>query len=270
MPRIIGIGQSHLISVNHAADDWLEREPDRFEYVPICFVWPQFHPPFTNQNGTSIPNPAWVDVLRRHAGESGTQVLLTVPGAEWWHWSLTPGPTPFDFIDRLVDDDAPLQGSLVPYDLFMRRARDAFRYIPRIIDVVREVSDFPVSLSPPPPPMRRIDIMFAEYAAGKAEPGQPPKRLPPMLRELIPTFDQYGFRPDAFRMKVWRVCMRAVQDICAEHDVTYLPPPPQAVDADGFLLPSMVSDFVHANRAWAKLQLERLLAVSRQPHEVLS
>jgi len=63
--------------------------------------------------------------------------------------------------------------------------------------------------------------------------------------------------------------MRAVEEICAEAGITYLAPPATAVDADGFLNTEMAADLVHANRHRACLQLNRLLANTRQPQGVM-
>lgn len=270
MPRIIGIGQSHVIAFNQAAEDLSGRDADRLDYVPICFAHADYHPPFITRDGTTIPNDAWVAMVRRFAGEPDTHVVLVLPGAEWWHWSLTPGPEPFDFIDPLVDDPTALHGTVVPYDLVVRKARTSFRYVAQIVEVLRGIADFPIHLSPPPPPMRRIDLMYARHANAGADPDPTVRPLQPLLRQLSPTLERYGFRSDSFRMKTWRVCMRVVQDMCAEMRVGFLPPPPDGVDADGFLLPEMISDFVHANRKWGALQLERLLTILHPPQGALA
>lgn len=270
MPRIIGIGQSHVIAFNQAADHLSGHDADRLEYIPICFAHAEYHPPFVMRDGASVPNDAWVATLRRFAGDTDTHVVLVLPGAEWWHWSLTPGPEPFDFVDPLADDPTPLQGVVVPYDLVTRKARTSFRYISQVVDVVRGIADFPIHLSPPPPPMRRIDLMYDRHANPGPDPDPSIRPLQPLLRKLAPTLERYGFRSDSFRMKTWRVCMRVVQDMCEEMQVRFLSPPPGGVDADGFLLPAMISDFVHANGKWGALQLEHLLTVVHAPQGALS
>lgn len=265
MRRIIGIGHSHLVCFDDAAADLAKADPDLLQYTSICFVRREFHPPFVVQDGAHVANKVWLDVVRQYADEPGTEVVLAVPGAEWWYWSLTPGPSPFDFVDPLHDDGVPLIGQVIPYDLFMNKARLALRYVRFIADAVRSVAPLPLSLSPPPPPTRDVEAMFTQTVAGVGAPGRRHQGLVHVVKGLAPTIEQYGFSPASFRLKVWRASMRAVEEICEEAGITYLAPPAAALDADGFLKTEMVSDLVHANRHWAHLQLNRMLANSRQP-----
>lgn len=271
LPRIIGIGHSHLICFDDAADDLLKASPNRFDYVPICFVRREYHPPFELRDGTHVANPVWVDAVAQQSRAPDVSVLLAVPGAEWWYWSLTPGPDPFDFVDPADDDKDPLSGQVVSYDLVLAKARAAFHYVRRIADAVRGVCDAPLFLSPPPPPMRDVASLFRQHMQGVPGAGQSRHGgLRHVLNQLAPTIEQYGFRADSFRMKSWRVAMRAVREICDDANITYLAPPDGGVDAGGFLRPDMIADLVHANRAWGRLQLERLLSSSRQPQGALT
>lgn len=265
MRRIIGIGHSHLVCFDDAAEDLTKADPDVMQYTSICFVRREFHPPFVMQDKVHVPNKVWLDAVRQYADEQGAEVLLAVPGAEWWYWSLTPGPSPFDFVDPLHDDGQPLVGQVVSYDLIMKKARLTMRYVRGIAEAVRGLGTFPISLSPPPPPTRDVETMFTQVARGAGAPGGRHQGLVKVAQGLVPTIDQYGFSPASFRLKVWRATMRAVEEICADVGIAYLAPPTAAVDADGFLKPEMVADLVHANRHWAHLQLNRMLANSRQP-----
>lgn len=265
MRRIIGIGHSHLVCFDDAAEDLIKADPSLLQYTSICFVRREFHPPFVVLDGAHVANNLWLDVVRRHADEPDVEIVLAVPGAEWWYWSLTPGPSPFDFVDPYHDDGMPLIGQVVPYDLFMTKARQALRYVLFICDAVRGVGSLPLSLSPPPPPTRDVETMFSQVIGSAGTHGRQHKGLVHVAKGLAPTIEQYGFSPASFRLKVWRASMRAVEEICTEAGITYLGPPADGVDADGFLKTEMVSDLVHANRHWAHLQLNRVLANSRQP-----
>lgn len=269
MPRIIGIGHSHLVCFDEAAEDLLKDAPARFEYVPICFLRREYHPHLVLKDGVHWPNPVWVEALGREASGPNVSILLAMPGAEWWQWSLTPGPEPFDFIDPRADDGQPVRGQLVSYDLVLNKARTSVHYVTRIIEGIRSVTDAPIYLSPPPPPMRDIGAVFDTYLNNAQQRGQKHAGLRHVLKGLTPTIEQYGFSTEWFRLKAWRVAMHAVQEFCADTGVTYLPPPSGGVDEAGFLRPEMISDLVHANRIWAGMQLERVLMTERQPQEAL-
>jgi len=269
LPRIIGIGHSHLICFDDAAADLLKDTPNRFDYVSICFVRREYHPHLVLKDGVHSVNPVWVEALEREAKTRDVSILLAMPGAEWWYWSLTPGPEPFDFIDPTADDGQKVRGQLLSYDLVLGKARTSVQYVRRIIDGIRSVTDAPITLSPPPPPMRDIVAVYNQYLDTIGQRGQKHAGLRHVLRNLSPTIEQYGFSSEWFRLKSWRVAMRAVRELCADAGITYLPPPGDGVDEDGFLRPTMISDLVHANNAWARLQLERVLTTERKPQEAL-
>lgn len=269
MRHVVGIGASHLRSVTSAATDLLTTRPDGFSYTPICFADPEYSPPFIREGNTQIANPAWARTLRELTSRQQVQVLFHLPGAEWWHWSLTPGPCPYDFVDPYHDDGTPFCGQVIPFDLFRARARAAFRPVQMIIDTVRGVADVPMTLLPPPPPVRSLSETFARFAAGDFSQLSLGTGQRALLGRLSPTIEQYGISSSAFRLKVWRASMRVVQDICEETGVSYMAPDDGALDPDGFLRSDMVSDFVHANRAWGLLHLNRFLTRSPKNPEVI-
>ena len=261
MLHIVGIGHSHLMGFTHGARDLLATKAAMFSYKAICLADKSYSPAFITEGGQQRPNPVWVEALRAEAGYGDLHILLSLPGAEWWRWSMTLGPRPYDVVDPNHDDGMPLVGQVVPYDLFKAKARAAFQYVETIIDVVRDITSAPITLFPPPPPVRALPEMFARFAAGDfgnlhVGPGQSI-----FVQRLLPTVEQYGIAPASFRLKVWRVSMGVVQTICQEKGVAFIAPDPEALDPDGFLGPHLVSDLVHANVGWGRLHLDRLVTL---------
>lgn len=245
----------------HGASALRSVKPDTFSYTPICFVDKTYSPPFVTQDGTLLPSAAWVDALRSEVVHDDVLILLSLPGAEWWRWSLTLGPRPYDFVDPDNDDGLPLIGEVVPFDLFKAKASFTFRYIEVVIDAIRDLTSAPITLCPPPPPLRDLSQMFAELTIdddGKQKISQGRREF---FERLRPTVEQYGIATPAFRMKVWRATAQLVQDLCRARGVSFLAPDQSAVDPDGFLKPELAADFVHANAEWGRMHLDRLITL---------
>jgi hypothetical protein len=248
--HFMGIGHSHIHGFTFAGRKHASVEANKACYTPVCFLDKPFQWPVTTQGTEQVPNPAWVEALQQHLDSPGAVVFMCVQGSEWWQWSLTPGPRPFDFIDPFVDDNAPLIGELIPYDIFMAKARATFSFIGFAAGVVRSVRSVPLAQFAPPPPVRDLAPLVATRP------------------ELTKVVQDHGIAPASFRLKVWRACSRAMADVCAEHGVDFMPAPPEGIDPDGYLAPEFISDAVHGNHDWGLLQFQRVLAWSEHAREI--
>jgi hypothetical protein len=247
----VGIGHSHLASIASAYEEFEVMEPGQMLLTSVNFLLPPYFPEVEVREGVTVLNPVWVTTMRQELDDPDVIMFLCVSGSEWWRWSLTPGPQPFDFVDPLVEDGLSPIGQLVPYDLFLRKAKLTFDSIRFVTETVRKYTSAPMLQFAPPPPARNI---AAAVAAA------------PNLRHLI---EDHGVSPAHFRLKVWRACARAMGEVCAENGVDFLMPPPDALDQDGFLGPDMVHDHIHGNASWGRLQLKRLRARSRRRSRVI-
>jgi hypothetical protein len=73
-----------------------------------------------------------------------------------------------------------------------------------------------------------------------------------------------GINAPSLRLKLWQVEVLAVQRICSNWNVEFVPPPREALTEEGFLDPAYrAEDGLHANSAYGELvlrQVERLVA----------
>ncbi len=242
MRSYLGIGDSHLKSVTAAWQEYQAARPGEVKYTTISPRDKHLQPWFLKGNGADTPNPRWVSAIREAIVDSNATIMLCLASNRNWAWSLTPGPQPFDFVDPEDAGDEEPVGQLIPYDLFMRRARSEYRSIKMVTDVLRGMTDARIVHFIPPPPIRALQGMFDKR---------------PDMQHLIA---EHGLSPAPFRLKVWRACVRALRDVCAELEIEAVMPPEQALDADGYLAEEYVNDVIHGNIAWGRLHVEALLA----------
>jgi hypothetical protein len=249
--HVIGIGHSHLDCFTWAWRDFRSAFPEQDSYTPICLDQPPFRPHYTLQDETLVPNPAWIEAMRELITKPDAVVFLCLGGSEWWHWSLTPGPNPYDFVDPLEDDGADPIGKIIPYEMFMDHARAAFSGIRRDVGHIREIAPVPlVQFAPPPPPR---DLLLD-------------------VEKMINLKDwvlNYGVSPPGFRLKIWRAACRAMEEVCASVDVHFLWPSNDNLDAEGYLnVNAAQGDSFHANDKYGLSQLQRLYARCDNQQEV--
>ncbi len=242
MKHIVGIGDSHIHAVSDAIQEVLADHPGQFRYTKMCLLDAPYRPSFSDVQGVKVPNPDWVAALRA-VFDSGDDVsiFLYLGGSDYYRWSLTPGEEPFDFVEPGQEDNEPLVGDLIPYDLVKTRVHEALVYVPVVIDFLRTMTDLPLVQVCPPPPTR--DLL-------------------PHLRnvpELLTRIEQYGISPLRFRARVWRLTNQMFARICAEHNVDCLDCSPEAIMPDGALRDDLIGDGFHANVKWGHLVARRLL-----------
>jgi hypothetical protein len=237
----LGIGDSHLKSVTAAWEEYQAIHPEKVRYTSISPRDKELAPWFLKENGVHTPNPRWVSAMREAIPGSSATIMLCLASNRNWAWSLTPGPEPFDFIDPEDPRDQGLLGQLIPYDLFMRRARSEYRSIKIVTDVLRGLTDARIVHFIPPPAIRSLQGMFDNR---------------PDMKHLIA---DHGLSPAPYRLKIWRACARALTEVCVELGIEAIMPPAKALDADGYLAEEYVGDVIHGNIAWGRLHVENLM-----------
>jgi hypothetical protein len=236
----VGFGHSHTASLAWACEALEVDDPGHILHATVNFLLPPYYPEYSDQDGVRTLNPAWVQTMQEELSDPDAIIFFCVCGSEWWSWSLTPGPRPFDFVDPIADDGAPLIGEAIAYELFLRKAVATFQAIRFVTDTVRHYTQAPIVQLAPPPPGRDIEAdVLADPSFG------------PLVRE-------YGLSPPPFRLKVWRACARAMEIVCHAAGIGFLMPPTEGLDAEGYLLPAFRHDPIHGNAAWGRLQLIQL------------
>jgi hypothetical protein len=243
MMHFVGIGDSHLHAVSAAMLDLAAAHPNAVRYTPICLLDEPYRPSFTDEGGKKVPNPAMVSTLRTILdGGDEVSLFLYLGGSEYYRWSLTGGPSPFDFVDPEQDDGLPMVGEIIPYALYMAFAREKFQFLKVVADFLRTMTHLPLVQIGPPPPVRDMDSMLP--------------RWPDVLKHV----GDFGVSPRSFRVKMWNATNRAMAAECAAMDLAYLPCPPDALMPQGCLRDELVGDLMHGNKVWGQLIARRLLA----------
>jgi hypothetical protein len=87
--------------------------------------------------------------------------------------------------------------------------------------------------------------------------GEDWRRLPP---DLMPFFTdkRREISPRWLRYKMWRLHSEINRQYCASRGITFIPHPPETVDAEGFLLPRFYADPMHANEAYGACILAQM------------
>jgi hypothetical protein len=247
--HFIGIGHSHLQAVTFGWNKFMVEHPGMARYTPIQLLDAALQPSFSIQDSKWVPNPAWHDKLRANLQDDDVTVFVSFEGAQHFSWSFTPGPNPFDFVDAVHDDGAPLIGQLVPYELVMRVVRAPCQGMRKVVEAIRDVAPVPIVLLVAPPPVRDLESLIA------ANPWMR-KQLPELMRQG----DEFGVSPVGFRVKLWRVYVRVLTEIAAELGIECQIPPQTAFDEIGALRADMIHDILHGNAIWGSLMVRQLLS----------
>jgi hypothetical protein len=137
---------------------------------------------------------------------------------------------------------------IVPYDMLLETCQEELIGISRCLKDLRPVMTMPALALCPPPPTPDAEFILAHF--------------PP---EVAQSMRQRGIPPAAWRLRIWKLCVLALQAVHREHRMECLSPPPQSHDEEGFLLPSFWSDGIHANAEYGRLligQIERAVTAA--------
>jgi hypothetical protein len=118
-----------------------------------------------------------------------------------------------------------------------------------------------------------LEIMAAIRAAARGSMFH--VESPPIYRdEVVPpkapvwmSWDNPQISPAWFRYKLWQVHSGIVRAYCRESGITFIPHPPEAVDAQGFLAAGFYSFTAHVNPDYGALvlrQMQELLRAARR------
>jgi len=236
-PQILLFGDSHVYAVQRA----VERRTVKGQPVPLSA-----HRLLKTKNDVVMGDTSFEDFLKLAGAlkESDT-VISMIGGNQHAVFSTIQHPQPFSF---LLPGDKPEPGAgaigLIPYrtlaDHFDAgiRGRDG-----KSLTALREATRARVVHLQPPPPKRDNQHILLHHESNFANEG-------------ITTL---GVSPPELRLKFWRLQSVLLEALCTSLGIDVLPPPPDALDPDGFLLPEFyASDATHANPAYGELVLQQV------------
>ncbi len=240
-PRLLGFGHSHLSALEIAYGPW--RSASTAEMPTIEFVQ-MLDPRFRPVTGTAV-----ADLDAVMAG-LGAVCAAGVPdfafscfsGNDYHVLSMVQHPEPYDFV-LPGRPDLPLSpgAQIIPFQSIEATMKTALRQT--IADLARIAGSLPCRLynivSPPPIPDNAFLNQAGNAFWSKAE--------------------ALGIAPAAFRWKVWRLQSLVYEEGLAETGIATVPPPRDAVDADGFMQPAgWHPDGVHGSAWYGTLVLNQL------------
>ena len=227
--RVVVLGHSHMMAIAHAA---LERP----EFRTIQLLDPAFDPVLAEGQ----INQAVIDAF---LAEPFDAVALTLGGNEHVVLGLVEHPQPFDFtfVDGEDLGDAASARERVPVELVRRAIGRMLIYSRQFLEKFRALTDAPMYLLEPPPPIRS-DKHLLEYGG-----------------VFVKEMEARGIAPPRLRHKLWTLQTDIYADMAAAIGVTYLRAPPEAIDPDGMLAERAWNlDATHANPWYGSLVLEQL------------
>ena len=237
MTRVLFIGHSHLVAVQHAVDQRGGRVAGLLpEFVPLgnAFYQPNLDP----AGGLHAQLARIVTAPRFDA------IVSVIGGNAHFSLGLVNNPRRYDFV--LPDaPDLPLEAGaeVIPYGLMLRLLEGMSQDTTQVLRAIRAlVPDLPfVQLeSPPPVPAENVSLHAKHFA---------------------PLIKHYGLSSRERVWRFWRLQARMMQAICADAGITYLPAPASMVDDQGLLARvAWRDDPTHAGPAYGSAVLDQLSA----------
>jgi len=259
MPLLIAIGNSHLDALFDAAQSDTARR-GRLRVNKVSLLDPALQ-------------PTWRMVDKQIAyGEAFTAAVASfgrpdAPRLCFWgsnaHFSsailsgaIQAGGRPFDFVLPEMPECPPDPTlELAPYDVVREHLAVSIHAHVGLLRMVRTSTKGTLWSVPPPPPVRG-DMLYRRLGAriaamqGPDPDAQPERLLPP--REIA---------PPRVRLKLWRLALMIMRNVTATEGATFLEPPDETMDADGFLLPRFEADSLHANPHYGEALMHRILTL---------
>jgi hypothetical protein len=241
------IGHSHLSCVADAA---LSRG-QTLDFVNL-WVFGRFGPPVSYADGAAQLNP-------HIAARLNGPVFSLLGGSAHDVLGLVQHPRPFDIVlPEAPDlplaencDILPSQALRLVMEGFMRETLDLLR-------LLAKTSPAPVFHIESPPPFAdsaKLSEVLSELlekpaSAAFIHPGAQP--APGAAG------DRYAVSDRHLRYKLWRLNSQMFREACEASGATFVPHPPQSVDAEGYLKPELFAFAGHANETYGAMVLDQI------------
>lgn len=234
-PRIILFGDSHTYAVQRA----IERRVAKQLAVPL-----EAHRLKKIKNGIVMGDTTFEEFLAEAATLGKDDVAFSmIGGNQHAVFSTVQHPQRFSFMlpgDRATRDGA----EIIPYRALAQhfeagiRGRDG-----KSLEALRKATRGRVVHLQPPPPKRDNDHILRHHESRFAED---------KIADL-------GVSAPELRMAFWQLQATLLTRLCTELDIEVLPPPPGALDPDGFLAEDFyASDATHANPLYGEQVLQQI------------
>lgn len=243
-PRVVVIGDSHTAAIKRARD--FEERADQYSHIEVLR--------FRKEKGDDqLGDVDFDDFCKRISRFTEDDMIFsTIGGNQYAVISTIRNPADFYFLESSADEDVVSDNAqLVP-----NRALRSYLEPPLRINVVALVERIKMHTRAqvfhvlPPPPKADNDFISQHFESRFLEEG---------IAELGPS------RPK-FRLKCWQMQSELLMQICAEAGIGIVPPPPEAMTADGFLAePYYGKDVTHGNRRYGELVLKQVLEIFENP-----
>lgn len=236
-PQILLFGDSHVYAVQRAVDRRIVKG------VPVPLSARRL---LKTKNDVIMGDTSFEEFLKlAGAMNEHDTVISMIGGNQHAVFCTIQHPQPFSFL-LPGDKPDPAAGTvgLIPYRTLADhfdvgiRGRDG-----KSLTALRNATRARVMHLQPPPPKRDNQHILRHHESNFAN-------------ESITTL---GVSAPELRLKFWRLQSALLETLCAELGVDVLPPPPDALDPDGFLSPEFyASDATHANPAYGELVLQQV------------
>lgn len=234
-PRIILFGDSHSYAVQRA----IERRVAKDIAVPL-----QAHRLRKIKNGIVMGDTSFEEFLAEASTLSEDDVVVSmIGGNQHAVFSTVQHPQHFTFMlpgDQAARSDA----EIIPYRALAQhfetgiRGRDG-----QSLSALRKATCSRIVHLQAPPPKRDNDHILKHHESRFAED---------KIADL-------GVSAPELRMAFWQLQATLLTRLCAELDIEVLPPPPGALDPDGFLAEAFyASDATHANPLYGEEVLRQI------------
>lgn len=236
--RILVVGDSHTHAIKRALKARMQAPNERVEIEAYRFS--------SIKNDKEIGDLSTDQILSRISMmDSQDLVVSTIGGNQHQALSLVQHPVPFEMYMPSESGPSVVQEqSIIPYaqmwDVFERGllGRDGTR-----LQQIRKVARCMVAHLSPPPPKEDAAHILKRHESDFAKAGILTK----------------GVSPAPLRLKMWRLQISVLEKLTKEWDIEFLPPPAQALDANGFLAPAYYADdATHGNASYGALLIEQI------------
>ena len=237
MKSLLLIGHSHVQAI--ISGDAAQALP--LLNLQVLHARDPLYAPWANwEAGALVINPALIaSIAGAIARIRPDAVAVNIDGSQHFVLGAVSHLRKFDFVlpDR---EDLPLElgAEIVPYDLMRQVFMHEQRNVLKLLVEVRAMASMPVYYLSVPPAIATFVEEHMPETWGK-------------MRAL-------GSPGAAMRFKLWTLYMDVVRELCGAMDVSFLPPPADVMDRDGFLLEAFDGDGLHGNAEYGKAVLRQL------------
>lgn len=234
-PRILLFGDSHTYAVQRA----IERRSARGLGVPLTA-----HRLLKTKNDVVMGDTTFEEYLALTGKLDQQDVAVSmIGGNQHAVFSTIQHPQRFTFL--MPSDGGAAEGAeLIPYRALAQhfdagiRGRDG-----QSLAALRKATRARVVHLLPPPPKRDNAHIMKHHESKFAQDN----------------IAALGVSAPELRMAFWQLQVRLLEELCTELNIEVLPPPPSALDSDGFLAPEFyASDATHANASYGELVLQQI------------